>query len=57
MTTGYILVQTLHLGNSQCGLQFGHPVVEAEIDLLIVPGAVSLVGHLRRVAGDAVAAQ
>ncbi|MNJ50303.1 hypothetical protein D3C77_455720 [compost metagenome] len=52
--TSNVLVQPLHLTNTQRGLQFSHTVIEAEIDLLVIPGTISLMSHLLRVTGYAV---
>ena len=57
MAASNVLVQALHLGHAQSGLQFGHAVVEAQIDLLVVPRTIRFAGHLRRVTGNAVTAQ
>jgi len=43
VAAGDVIVEAGHLADAERGLQFGHAVVEAEINLLVVPGAVG--GH------------
>lgn len=50
-------VELVQLGQAQGRLQIGDAVIETQLGLLVVPGAVAGLGHLRRVAGHAVAAQ
>ena len=45
VTTSDEGIQSIHLAHAKCCLKFGHPVVEAQIHLLVVPGPVRLVGH------------
>ena len=42
MAAGDVVVQALHLAEAERRLDVGHAVVEAELDLLVVPGAVGL---------------
>ena len=57
VATGDEFVDALHLAHAEGGLQFGHVVVVAEVDLLVIPSPVRLLGHFFGIAGDTVAAQ
>src|SRR3954470_21048079 len=50
-------VETPRLAEAQACLQIRHPVVVAELDLLVVPRPVRPMRHLRRFARDAVASE
>ena len=50
-------VQTLHLANPEGSLNFGHAVVVAKLDLLVIPSTVRFMCHQRRVTSDAMAAE
>ena len=56
VAAGEELVDAGHLAHSEGGLQFGHAVVVAEVDLLVIPSAVRLLSHFFGIAGDTVAA-
>ena len=51
------LIQTLNLGDTQGRLQIGHAIIEAKVDLLVVPGPIHFMRHQMRFTGDTVAAQ
>ena len=55
MTARHELIQAIHLAVAKSGLQLGHAVIEAQVDLLVVPGAVRLMSHQTRITGDAMA--
>ena len=57
MAAGDEFVDAGHLAHTECGLQFGHAVVVAEVDLLVIPSPVRLLSHFFRIAGNAVTAQ
>ena len=57
MTALDIRMQPGHLADPEYGLHIGHPIVVAKIDLLIIPRAVGLAFHERRITGDPMAAQ
>src|SRR2546427_233830 len=50
-------VEALQLAVSESRLNVGHPVVVAELKLLVIPGTLWLILHLSRVSRDAMAAQ
>ena len=57
MPTLHVTMQPRQLAQAQRGVQFGHAVVEAEIDLFVVPRPIRRAFHRCRLARDAVAAQ
>src|SRR6056297_3947078 len=46
--------QTLDLAGAKRGLQVRHAIVQAQVELLVIPGAVGVTGHAAGIAGDAV---
>ena len=50
-------IEALELAVPEGGLEIRHAVVVAELDLLVVPGPVGLVGHPVGIPGDPVAAE
>ena len=56
VAAGDEFVDAGHLAHAEGGLQFGHAVVVAEVDLLVIPSAIRLLGHFFGIAGDTVAA-
>ena len=57
MTARHKFVQPLQLAQTQSSLHFGHTVIEAQIDLLVIPRAVASAFHFVRITRDAVRPQ
>ena len=57
MTARHKFVQPLQLAQTQSSLHFGHTVIEAQIDLLVIPRTIASTFHFVRIARDAVRPQ